>query len=319
MEQQPSYQWRWVMSGRKQLVTLDAAQVPGVEGMSRIWASFDGENGYAVYYHDRDQTIVQRVDVTPAEPISLVSHQRVSGALGWRPLHPNFPDTLNSLLRKRMDEAVSTEESINGDPCWKVSLGNVGPFVESGPDHEVVAWYSKRYSLLPRRIAILPVVAKSDDSTTVNLPPGSFPGFEDVLEYCQVKDELFKKSRWFPSKIQSRNLFSNELAVQTVLINATIPAETFVPEMPLGTEVLTMRAGSTIPLTHVVGGKDGERLYQERMQQFNNIKAVVADKQPVRIDASPQANGSLRKLFVVCSVLLIVVAIVAAKRQGRWF
>ncbi len=317
MERQPFSEWRWVNSGRKNLLTKDAAIVPGATSLIRTWASFDGENGYAVYYFDNDQTVVKQVDVTPAEPIAMVANQRFLGVLGWSRLHQYVPDTLLSLLRNRLNELVCTEQQIDDQPCWRILLGNVGAFAEGGPDHEVVAWFSKRHDLLPRRIAVLPLVGTGGDGVSTKLPEGSFPSFVDAVAFREVEDHLFKKSRWFPSKIQYRNLFSIEVTVNSVIINGAVEPETFVPDMPVGTEVITFRAGATSPLKHYVGGEDGARLHQARMREFNNQVSPLPSQSSKQVDASPPMIGDIWKLFVACSVFLIVAAIFAAKRRGR--
>jgi hypothetical protein len=319
MEHQPRYQWRGEMSGRKRLLTKDAAILPGAATLSRIWTSFDGEHGYAVHYFDHDQTVVKQVDVTPAEPIAMVAHEHFSGTLGWRRLHTYVPDTLLSLLRKRLTKAVCAEQRIEDDPCWRIMLGNVGAFEEGGPDHEVVAWFSEQRGLLPRRIAVLPIVTHPGDGAPSQLPPGSFPRFVDAVEFRQVEDPLFKKPRWFPSKIQYRDFFNIEVTVQSVSINAEIAAETFVPDMPLGTEVYTVRPGATRSVIHYVGGESGARLHQERMRQFNPQIPTVPVQRSDLVDASPEHNGYLRNLILACSAFLILAAVVAAKRRGRWF
>lgn len=320
MDQQPGFQWRWAKSGRKQLLTQDATTVPGAARLNRIWASFDGEQGYSVYYHDQEQTIVKRVDITPSEPVPLVANQHIAGILGWRSLHQHIPETLISLIQKRKAQAISAEETIHDDACWKISLGSVGAFVRGGPEHEVVAWFSKRFDLMPRRVAVLPIVANPGNSTTVTLPQGSFPCFTDVLDFRQVDDALFRKFRWFPIRIQSRDIFSNEVSVKEVLINTTIPSSTFVPEMSTGTEVLTISPGSTSPKVSYVGDQFGEQLYQQRLQQFGRPKSAQPPKQANTVDASPRIDtGFSRTLLLACSAVLIFAAVVVAKRRGSFY
>ncbi len=319
MEQQPSYKWRWAKSGRKQLLTRETALIPDTTTLSRIWESFDGENGYIVNYHDREQTLVKRIDVTPVEPITLMSNQHIAGGFGTHKLHLHIPDSLTAFLGKRMAMTVSSEEKVEEEDCVKLSIGKVAAFVDGGPEHNVTAWFSKRCGFMLRRIAVLPVVPNPGDGKTIRLPEGSFPSFVDVVQYTEVNDPLFRKVRWFPAKIQYRNFYSGEVTVQSVSINTEIPAETFVPEMPNGTEVLTIRPGSTTPLTHYVCGEGGARLYEERMRSFNTSKPILADKQPKPVNASPESTGYVQKVFVACSVFMIIAAIVAAKRQGRWF
>ncbi|MFO1045610.1 MAG: hypothetical protein U0941_27840 [Planctomycetaceae bacterium] len=318
MDQQPGYHCRWARSGRKQLLTQDSTTTPGTARFNRIWASFDGEQGYSVYYHDQEQTIVKRIDITPSEPVPLVANQHIAGILGWRPLHQHVPETLISLLRKRKDQAISAEETIHDDPCWKISLGNVGAFVKGGPEHEVVAWFSRRFDLMPRRIAVLPLVANTGNSTTVSLTQGSFPCFTDVLDFRQVDDPLFKKSRWFPTRVQSRDVFSNEVSVKEVSINTPIPSGTFEPEMSTGTEMLTISSGSTSPKVSYIGGQAGEQLYQQRLQQFGRPKSGQPPKQANTVDASPRiGTGFSRMLLLAFSAALIIAAVVVAKRQDR--
>ena len=104
---------------------------------------------------------MRRIEVTPTEPITLTTLQHLAPALGSVPLNPKVSDTLMLRLRKEIAPTIE-EDVLDGISYYKVRLGDVGAFVEGGPQHEVVAWFSPNHGLLPRRIAILPVVPQGE-------------------------------------------------------------------------------------------------------------------------------------------------------------
>ena len=321
LENQPEYRWNWIVSGRKKLLTQEPALIPGTKTISRLWESFDGTNGYAVSYHAGDPTLVRRVDILPTEPGQLIIRQGLASALGWAPLNPKSPDTVLSLLRKTNVTKIE-EELLDGISCSKVSLGEVGTFVDGGPRHEAIAWFSPSHGLLPRRIAVLPIVSLEGNNTKhVELPAGSFPMFVDILEFKEFDDTLFKQKRWFPHRVQTRALFSHEVSVKSVSLNQPVPATTFVPEMPPGTEVVTLASGSSTSKTEYVGGVEGERLNNQRLQQSGEqtkpLPAPVSSAHFTPVNASPRQGSYFSYWILAGSLLLIIVAYVVTKRQGR--
>ena len=316
--------WTWIQSGRRKLLKNERPDNVDQKTFARVWDSFDGSTGYSLVFLSSEGAL-HRIQETPFEPTQIGSREDYKHALGWGRVQSNSIVTVYSLLRKAGNSIVVEEDEIDGIKYPKVSLGVVfPPAIPGGPSHEVIVWFSPRHGLLPKRIAAIPERTTTPNAAgVVVLPPGSEPFFVDVLEYREVEDRLFKKTRWFPQRFQVRSMFSAELTTRSVSINEEIPVATFIPEKPIGTEIAKLTTGSTLNKISYVGGEEGERIYRDRMRSFQVESGASVANSPVNsaggnakpVDASPSNGVSVRLWFGIGALLFLGLAIVAARRR----
>ena len=319
----PVEEWIWAIDGRKRLLKQLPSDTLDKGFHRQIYRSFDGSIGYSLSHHASDDSLVCTITKTPYQPDGLAGFQHVADALGWQSVLFNSKDATKesnsflSLVSKAgnpvMDEGVCDS---SGVLYPRMQLGSFPSTGIEGPPHEITAFFSPSHGLLPKHIRAMPAVSVLPNGKEEVMPSGSFPFILDVLEYRQVEDPLFKRPRWFPQRFVVQLAGAVEVTVVEVEINQPLPARTFVPDEPFGTEIVTIIAGSTTSKKSYIGGEEGERLFNERLYPPNPAKLTPVPNRLHTVDATPKRGVSWIAFFGIGSLILLGTAFVAARRRA---
>jgi hypothetical protein len=312
----PPQHWTWAQHGTRQLVTLELWDAPGEAGFpTRKWASFDGNEGYELFFHLSDVSIPNTAHVGP-QPSDLVRNAHFPLHLGWRLLF--IDENLVSLLEQGGPKPISRDE-LHGVPCVFCEVGTFR--IGEGPEHIVLGWFDQAVGWLPRRITICPLDGyRNPQPRGTPGQPGSLVEVVEIAEFRDVEDQLLGGTRKVPWRMLRNDIAPYEIEVESIALNTTLPEAMFRPQLPVGTEVKegfrTSRQKSTF-----VGGAAGQALKAERTAA--DLALIAAAKPAVQppmaagrpVDARPGAGRfSISALVFAASVIVLILAVVARRR-----
>jgi hypothetical protein len=298
---QEATDWRWMISGPRQLLSLNSQ--PGGAGLRipHSWWSFDGEAAYFVMVNmeqpDQIQQIYQSETIDPM--VAELPHPL--NFLG-QPLLRSETRLADAL---RHGTVVGTE-AVGDAECIRIELPTIK---SSGKERSVTVWLDPRVRYLPRRIF-------QREPSLTEIPKSVADQIYFVWEcdeFMTIKDELTDEDRPFPqSGRMSGNNGVHRYDFLTVRINHQPPRSRFIPQAQVGTEMHVRRAGKPT-VTTVFGGRAGVAKRQAEIdQQIEEIQKerAAAGQQAAEnksvADATPPTTKNIWLLGAGLFALLLV-------------
>lgn len=302
--------YEYARQGTQRLLISEPFVRPGSTVTERSWCSFDGVNGFELIYGVRSGQVETAIK-TRSPPASWQSSDVPGQLLGLS--IPGSTDSLPSLLARTTDAATSIEE-VASVSCIRVDLG---PFLVQGrPVNTLTVWLDPAVDHLPRRLMVMPVRLSDSHAGTREQPfelqKGEMAYELEVTEFIQIHDSLLDRLRWFPRRAVA--IQQVEISIDEIKLNEAIPADKFVPELPLGAKLIE-ETGAAQQTISFVGGEEGQLLYEQRRRAESAPHAPLAASAP--IDATPGADNWPRTLLTTCSLMLLFLATLLVIRRGR--
>lgn len=296
--------WTWKQDGEKELVTCEPYFYgPDSPYPVQVWLSFDGEHGYEVSWDTDDPSRILAIRRLSQPSKYLRAHATPDLWLG-RSLF-NSSETLLTLLAG--DQAVVVEVAeIEGHRCAHVDLG-LHTRLEKYVDHWQV-WLDVEHDMLPRKLHMVRTKLASDGDDNPVVADDAFL----VLSFDQVHDAGLGIQRWFPMRMRINGLHGeSELAVKSIIFNASIPKEAFIPEPDFGTEIYDdpPPPGQTRQVT-IHGGETAVDARRQRLLEqaaAMSQQAIEAEGPP--IDARPSERPRLLKWLPWVSLVIALGAV----------
>jgi len=311
----------WTLSGRRQMLTTEAAMSAEDPVRARFVASFDGENCYLRAYHHSDPTKLNQVTILEGEQNQFAAID-IPWLTGWR-IWTLEHESLSSMLAKGNSTLVG-KRFVHGEPCYEVETRGFPAPQGAGVPYSIVTWIDPNHGWLPRRIRICPELAYRDPVEYARILSPKFGCWEcQVTSFNEVLDTLHQKTVFFPKEAEI--VHAHAITVNEVTINRFIDKSVFSFLIPDGVEVVEQRGNANVAKT--ITGSDEARAQHEQLIENDRIAAGIKQHQAAVspgqsrtvIDARPNANSSLPKIMFAMSVMAFIAAcgIAGAKRLRR--
>ncbi len=298
---QEATDWRWMISGPRQLLSLNSQ--PGGAGLRipHSWWSFDGEAAYFVMVNMEQPEQIQQI--YQSETID--------------PMVAELPHPLNFLgqpfLRSetRLTEAlregtVIGTENVGDAECLRIELPAIR--TASG-DQAVTVWLDPQVNYLPRRVFQREPELREIPKVAVERKYYVW----ECDQFMSVIDELTKDQRPFLKTGRMSGYGGvHRFDFPTVRINHQPARSRFIPQAQVGTEMHVRRAGKPTVMT-VFGGRAGVAKRQAEIdQQIEEIhkERAAAGQQAAEnksvADATPPTTNKMWLLGTGLFALLLV-------------
>ncbi len=298
---------RWLLRGQRILIETKDRKPSGDLFKHVLW-SFDGLNSWQVGFDPHG---------TPAKQVTWKSDRlarpwdqavTLADFVGWKVvgLHQSILDLLNS-------RAASDGEyvDLSGHRCFRIVLHRWA-FFDDNPTHVLVVWFDPLHGWLPRQIQVMPEAAWKSMCGQAEAPE-----FEAGFQFHNFVVEEFREiaalgnadKLWFPLKATSNGGGMTELrlSVQAISLNSEIAVSSFTPAVPKGSALYenygTARQRIVPPASA-----------DPSISPMPDAAFSLASN---TISAAPPKGSMLGKLFLSCSLLLLVIAALLRLRKSR--